>query len=234
MKIKITTTNDVIGNIINSSAEIKSYYTDSSVKEISEDMDKKLMGVDVRKNFAGGFYSYKCAPSYEEYGKVEFNMNLDDNAFIMALKVGTKIAKILSPLYDMGKSMIKLAGNICNEIKDLTKRYDDEYNERFGLKPTYAVFTVKEKDLEAGDVVIMKNDGYENDDSIQIAHVYHYWTENDLDVLNKIIKAKYHNRLTFDIMSEQEAFKVAETMGCTVEKSVENMSKACQDHHDAQ
>lgn len=231
MKIKITTTNDVIGNLINSGAEIKSYYTDESETKLSKELDKKLMGVDVHKNFAGGSYSYKCAPSYKEYGEVEFNMNLDDNAFIMALKVGTKIAKVLSPLYDMGKSMIKLTRNICNEIKDLGKSYSAEYGKRFGKKATYCVFSMYEECIEADDVIIVRNDGYENDDSIQVVYARHFWSVNNLDILTKIVKAKHLDKDMFTIPIEREAFDTAENMARAIEKDPDGILEARHHHN---
>ena len=226
MKITITTNNDVIGNIINSSAKIKSQYTDESERMISKDMDKALIGVDIHKNFAGGTFSYKCAPSYMEYGKAEFNMELDDKAFIMGLQIATKISKIISPLYDMAKHAIKLIDNIHDEIKTVVKSYDVEYDKRFGKKETYCVFALMEESIEAGDVVIVRNDNYGNNDSIRVIYARHYWSENDLSVLTKIVKTKYLDRITFDEMTEQEAFNKAEAMGPATEKDVEGTIEA--------
>lgn len=226
MKITINTNNDVIGNIINSGAKIKSYYTDESETKISKDMDKALMGVNIHKNFAGGSYNYKCAPSYKEYGEAEFNMEMDDKAFIMGLQIATKIAKIISPLYEMAKSMIKVIDNIHDEIKTAVKSYDDKYAKHFGKKETYCVFAIMEEIIEAGDVVIVKNDGYENDDSIQVIYAHHYWSENSLEVLTKIIKTKYFDKITFSEMTEQEAFNKAEAMGPATEKDVEGTLEA--------
>lgn len=226
MKINITTNNDVIGNIINSSAKIRSYYTDESEKKIGEDMDKALIGIDIHKNFAGGSFSYKCAPSYKEYGEAEFNMELNDRAFIMGLQIATKISKIVSPLYDMAKSMIKFIDNIHDEIKTAVKSYNTEYAKRFGKKETYCVFALMEESIEAGDVVIVRDNGYENDDSIQVICANRYWSENSLDVLTKIVKTKYLDKITFSEMSEQEAYDKAEAMGPATEKDVKGTLEA--------
>lgn len=226
MKITINTSNAVISNIVNASAEIKSCYTNESKVEVFKTLDKALVGVDIHKNFAGGVIEYKCDPSHNENGTAEFNVELNDKAFIMGLQIATKIAKIISPLYDMAKSMVKLIDNIHDEIKTVVKSYDVEYAKRFGKKATYSVFALMEECIEAGDVVIVENDGYENDDSIRVVYVHHYWSENSQKVLTKIIKAKYLDKIKFSEMSFCEALDKAEAIGPATEKDVKGTLEA--------
>lgn len=122
-------------------------------------------------------------------------------------------------------------GNICNEIKDLGKSYRAEYNTRFGKKATYCVFSMYEECIEADDVIIVRNDSYENDDSIQVVYARHFWSANNLDILTKIVKAKYLDKLTFGIVTEQEAFSVAENMARTIEKDPDGILEARHHHN---
>lgn len=225
MKIKIETGSYVLSCLIELVATIAAIFG-ADPKKLHEELAKTLIrdgGKNIDHQFAGGHITYDTG----EYGdEPSFQLELDDEAVLAIIPWIAKLIKILTPIYGIIKSLKELCGNITEHLDDVGRDMKADYLKKFGKKPNFVVFALMEESIEAGDVVIVRDDGYGNDDSIQVIRALHCWSVNNLDILTKVVKTKYLDHLSFSEMTEDEAIKKAETMRPSVEADVKGTIEA--------
>lgn len=225
MKIKVETGSYTLSCLIELVAAIAAIFG-ADPKKLHEELAKTLLrdgGKNIDRRFAGGHITYGSG----EYGDdPSFQFELDDEAVLAIIPWIAKLIKILTPIYGIIKSLKELCGNITTHLNDVSRDMKADYLKKFGKKPSFVVFALMEESIEAGDVVIVRDDGYGNDDSIRVIRALHCWSVNNLDILTKVVKTKYRDHLSFSEMTEDEAIKKAEAMRPSVEADVNGTIEA--------
>lgn len=176
--------------------------------------------------FAGGSWQYTTDG---ETGTMD--IEIDDEAIVMMLPAIVKIAKATAPLINLAKTAIGMMENIGDQIKGIMDESNRKFVKRFGGVKTYAVGTIWCEDLEAFDVVVLEDDGFEN---VHAVNAEHCGAVNSMDVITKLAVAawkkgeatkgswaKRYPEWEFKAMSRKEAVEIARSMRSGLQADVD-------------
>lgn len=109
MNITVNTSLNVITKSVDTIADISREFTDGTrLHEVEEVKDKLSRSIGTKFGPASSWKYDVVRNAGENEPTATFNITIEDDAILMYLPMAVKIAKVLSPLYDMAKSAIKL------------------------------------------------------------------------------------------------------------------------------
>lgn len=113
MNITVNTSLNVITKSVDTIADISREFTDGTrLYEVEEVKDKLSRSIGTKFGPASSWQYNVVRKKTENEPTATFDITIEDDAILMYLPMVVKIAKVLSPLYDMAKSAIKLMRNL--------------------------------------------------------------------------------------------------------------------------
>lgn len=186
MRITVNTSLEVMTKSVDTIAEISREFTDSiQLHNVEEAKDKLRCSIDTKRGPATTWRYDVVRKDGEVKPSATFDITIEDDAILMYLPMAVKIAKVLSPLYDMGKSAIKLIHNLNAQVKGICNGYNKKFQRTFGMPKKYAVVTLWNTTLELFDVAVIEDDGFGNQ---HLVYAEHCGKRYGCDVIMKVFE----------------------------------------------
>lgn len=187
MNITVNTSLNVITKSVDTIADISREFTDGTrLYEVEEVKDKLSRSIGTKFGPASSWQYNVVRKKTENEPTATFDITIEDDAILMYLPMAVKIAKVLSPLYDMAKSAIKLMRNLQGQVNSICNGYNKKFQRTFGKPKKYAVASLWNSDLELFDVAVVEDDGFGNQ---RLMYAEHCGKIYKADVVMKIFEA---------------------------------------------
>lgn len=233
MNITVNTSLNVITKSVDTIADISREFTDGTrLYEVEEVKGKLSRSIGTKFCPAGSWKYNVVRNSGENEPTATFDITIEDDAILMYLPMMVKIAKVLSPLYDMAKSAIKLMRNLQGQVNSICNGYNKKFQRTFGKPKKYAIASLWNSDLELFDVAVVEDDGFDNQ---RLVYAEHCGKIYKADVIMKIFEAaqergeKSKDSMTrryplaeFEEITREEAEKKARELRKGLQADVDN------------
>lgn len=233
MNITVNTSLNVIAKSVDTIADISREFTDGTrLHEVEEVKDKLSHSIGTKFGPASCWKYNVVRNAGENEPTATFDITIEDDAILMYLPMAVKIAKALSPLYDMAKSAIKLMRNLQGQINSICNGYNKKFQRTFGKPKKYAIASLWNSDLELFDVAVVEDDGFDNQ---RLVYAEHCGKIYKADVIMKIFEAaqergeKSKDSMTrryplaeFEEITREEAEKKAREFRKSLQEDVDN------------
>ncbi|MCM1295209.1 MAG: hypothetical protein NC311_06680 [Muribaculaceae bacterium] len=183
MKITANANLKVLNAMVDTTADTINEFSSDRITITDRDEALRKCRNSSRKHEGAG-WNWKYTVE-NETGTLEFEM--EDDAVLMFLPVAVKIAKVLSPFYDMAKAAVKMAKNVQGQFTAIGNEFSSKYNEKFGRTKKYAVVSLWEDSLEMADVVVVEDNGFGEHRFIRAEHC---WSVNKVETIMKVFERK--------------------------------------------
>lgn len=187
MHIIITTDKKVVNALIDTTADVVNEFRPDGLS--AREIDHAKRSASKRSYIHRGpayEWEYSVHSEDNEPDISSFEMDIEDDAILMYLPMAVKISKVLSPFYDMGRSLVKMIRNLQGQFDSISSKYNSKFQEKFGKTKTYTVGAVWCEDLELFDQVVVEDDGFGNR---HVIHAEHCGKINSMRVIEKFAMA---------------------------------------------